>query len=43
MCAQNVQKYDDTVVRNWKDEIDTLLVFVRAGDAWTLAIGLTVE
>lgn len=27
LCAQNVQKHDDTVVRNWKDEIDTLLVF----------------
>ena len=30
MCAQTVQKYDETIVKNWKEEIDTLLVFVRA-------------
>jgi hypothetical protein len=29
ICAQTVQKHDETVVRNWKEEIDTLLVFVR--------------
>ncbi|KAF9650923.1 hypothetical protein BDM02DRAFT_1219843 [Thelephora ganbajun] len=26
-CAKTVQKYDENIVRNWKEEIDTLLVF----------------
>jgi hypothetical protein len=31
-CAKTVQKYDENMVRNWKEEIDTLLVFVRVAD-----------
>ena len=27
-CATAVKQYDDTTVKNWKEEIDTLLVFV---------------
>ena len=40
-CAQTVQKYDETVVRNWKEEIDTLLVFVRVADFCMPVAGLT--
>jgi hypothetical protein len=43
ICAQTVQKYDETIVRNWKEEIDTLLVFVRVSDVRTPSVGLTGE
>jgi len=42
-CAKTVQKYDDTVVRNWKEEIDTLLVFVSATDVYVPDVDLTGE
>jgi len=31
-CAKTVQKHDENIVKNWKEEIDTLLVFVRVTD-----------
>ena len=40
VCAKTVQKYDENIVRNWKEEIDTLLVFVRAAKARTLGVNL---
>lgn len=40
-CAKSVQKYDENIVRNWKEEIDTLLVFVRVPDIYTPDITLT--
>lgn len=40
ICAQTVQKYDETVVKNWKEEIDTLLVFVRAAVVWVPSVWL---
>lgn len=41
ICAQTVQKYDEAVVKNWKEEIDTLLVFVRVADVFLPAGCLT--
>jgi len=28
-CSRAIREYDNHMVRNWKEEIDTLLVFVR--------------
>ena len=28
MCSRAIREYDNHMVRNWKEEIDTLLVFV---------------
>lgn len=41
MCAKTVQKHDDNIVRNWKEEIDTLLVFVRVTDVCVPDVDLT--
>lgn len=35
MCAKTVQKYDESIVRSWTEEIDTLLVFVCANLTFT--------
>ena len=40
-CAKTVQKYDENIVRNWKEEIDTLLVFVRIIKVYIPEIDLT--
>ena len=29
-CSRAIKEYDNHMVRNWKEEIDTLLVFVRS-------------
>lgn len=38
LCAKTVQRYDENTVRDWTEEIDTLLVFVRVTDITFLAL-----
>ena len=40
-CAKTVQKHDENAVRSWAEEIDTLLVFVRAADDYVPDVKLT--